>query len=239
MARMQDNTNNVTDQQDKEEFHQQKSWGDWAEIIARWVVDLFAIPISFLTAIFAQFLERHGAGAQILGSLAFWIGTLLSTDGIWQTMFQGTPIFPWFESSWMGWTGLLALPFNPLFWISLAISYLIQVQESKTLRSKPPEEAKKDFEEAQQYTLPQKPKNTIDLARALWGDYKRAGMRERSSGGLIALFFWLFDLVSTFVGRNPFAFRNPGTILACFAYNIFTMGAGEIGYSIRKQTNKK
>jgi hypothetical protein len=55
-----------------------------ADIIARWVVDLIAIPISFITAIFAQFAERNGAGAKILGSLAFWIGTLLSTDSIWQ-----------------------------------------------------------------------------------------------------------------------------------------------------------
>ena len=235
------NTNNSkdTDQPDEPKFHEQKSWSDWADIIARWVVDLFAIPISFVTAIFAQFASRNGAGAKILGSIAFWIGTLLSTDGIWQMMFQGTPLFPWFERNWIGWIGWLTLPFNLLFWISLAISYLVQTQEAKTLRSKPPAEAKKEFENAQQYTLPQKPKNTIDLARALWGDYKRAGMRERNSGGLTALFFWGFDLVSTFVGRNPFRYTNPGMILACYAYNIFTMAAGEIGYSIRKQASSK
>jgi hypothetical protein len=233
------NENNGTEQQEKEGFYQHKSWSDWADIIARWVVDLFAIPISFVTAIFAQFAERNGAGAKILGSIAFWIGTLLSTDGIWQMMFQGVPLFPWFESSWIGWTGWLTLPFNLLFWIALAISYLIQTQEAKTLRSKPPAEAKKEFDEAQQYTLPQKPKNTIDLARALWGDYKKSGMRERNTGGLTALFFWGFDLVSTFVGRNPFRYTNPGMVLACFAYNIFTMAAGEIGYSIRKQATKK
>jgi hypothetical protein len=231
--------NKETEQSDEQKLHEHKSWSDWADIIARWVVDLFAIFISFVTAIFAQFAERNGAGAKILGSIAFWIGTLLSTDGIWQMMFQGTPLFPWFERNWIGWIGWLTLPFNLLFWISLAISYLVQTQEAKTLRSKPPAEAKKDFEDAQQYTLPQKPKNTIDLARALWSDYKRAGMRERNSGGLTALFFWLFDLVSTFVGRNPFRYTNPGMVLACFAYNIFTMAAGEIGYSIRKQASSQ
>jgi hypothetical protein len=235
----QTNENNGIEQPDEQKVYEHKSWSDWADIIARWVVDFFAIPISFVTAIFAQFAERNGAGAKILGSIAFWIGTLLSTDSIWQMMFQGVPLFPWFEGSWIGWTGWLTLPFNLLFWISLAISYLIQVQEAKTLRSKPPAEAKKEFEDAQQYTLPQKPKNTIDLARALWGDYKRAGMRERNSGGLTALFFWGFDLVSTFVGRNPFRYTNPGMILGCLAYNIFTMAAGEIGYSIRKQATKK
>jgi hypothetical protein len=235
----QTNENNEAEQQENNGLYQHKSWSDWADIIARWVVDLFAIPISFVTAIFAQFAERNGAGAKIIGSLAFWIGTLLSTDSIWQMMFQGVPLFPWFETSWIGWRGWLTLPFNLLFWVSLAISYLVQVQEAKTLRSKPPETAKKEFEDAQQYTLPQKPKNTIDLARALWGDYKRAGMRERNSGGLTALFFWGFDLVSTFVGRNPFRYTNPGMILGCLAYNIFTMAAGEIGYSIRKQATKK
>ncbi len=231
--------NNGTEQQEDNGFYQHKSWSDWAEIIARWLVDLFAIPISFVTAIFAQFAEQNGAGAKILGSIAFWIGTLLSADSIWQTMFQGVPFFPWFESNCIGWTGWLMLPFNLLFWISVAISYLVQVQEGKTLRSKRPAEAKKEFEDAQQYTLPQKPKNTIDVARALWGDYKRAGMRERNSGGLIAAFFWIFDLVSTFIGRNPFRYTNPGMILGCLAYNIFAMAAGEIGYNIRKEANKK
>jgi hypothetical protein len=118
----------------------------------------------------------------------------------------------------------------------LAISALIQTQEAKTLRSKPPAEAKKEFEEAKQYTLPEKPKNTIDLTRALWGQYKRAGMREHNSGGLIALFFWLFDIVTTFVSRWPFRYTNPGLIVACLAYNFGTMMAGEIGYHIWKHS---
>lgn len=233
--------NDVDNTEKKEQLHQHKTWSDWAEIVARWIVDLFAIPVSFISTILAQFLDLNaqGSGAKILGSLALGIGVLLSTDGVWQTMFQGTPIFPWFETRWMGWSGILLLPFNPLFWISLAISCLVTIMEAKTLRSKSPDAAKKDLESAQQFTLPQQPKNTIDLTRALWGDYKRAGMRERSSGGLIALFFWGFDLVSTFVGRNPFAFSNPGVILGCLAYNLFTMAAGEIGYNIRQQTNKK
>jgi hypothetical protein len=70
--------NKETDQSDEPKFHEHKSWSDWADIIARWVVDLFAIPISFITAIFAQFAERNGAGAKILGSIAFWIGTYLA-----------------------------------------------------------------------------------------------------------------------------------------------------------------
>jgi hypothetical protein len=46
--------NKETDQSDEPKFHEHKSWSDWADIAARWVVDLFAIPISFITAILAQ-----------------------------------------------------------------------------------------------------------------------------------------------------------------------------------------
>ncbi len=231
------NSNKATNSDKKEEKeYEHKSWSDYAEIVAGWVVALFAIPASFAAAILAQFVKDKGEGRKILGFLGFAIGTFLSTDGIWQTFFQGTPLFPWWESEWIGWTGWLILPFNPLFWISLAISYLIQTQEAKTLRSKSPAEAKKEFEESKQYTLPEKPKNTIDLARALWGQYKRAGMREYKSGGLIALFFWLLDLVTTFIGRWPWRYSNPGAILACLAYNFGTMFAGEIGYHIWKHS---
>ena len=222
----------------QEQDYQHQTWSDWAEILARWVVDIIAIPASFLAALFAQFLERNGSGRKILGVFGFAIGTLLSTDGIWQTFFQGVPIFPWFETQWIGWTGWLILPFNPLFWLSLAISALIQTQEAKTLRGKPPSEAKKEFEEAKQYTLPEKPKNTIDLTRALWGQYKRSGMRERQSGGLIALFFWVFDIVTTFVSRWPFKYTNPALILACLVYNFGSMMAGEIGYHICKHSKE-
>ncbi len=53
-----------------EKFYEHKSWSDWADIIAHWLVDLLAIPISFITAILAQFAERNGAGAKIIGSIA-------------------------------------------------------------------------------------------------------------------------------------------------------------------------
>jgi len=216
--------------------YQHKTWSDSAEILARWVVDLIAIPISFIAAFLFQFLDRTGSGRKVLGALGFWIGTLLSTDGIWQTFFQGVPMFPWFEANWIGWTGWLILPLNPLFWLSLAISALIQTQEAKTLRGKPPAEAKKEFEDAKQFTLPEKPKNTIDLTRALWGQYKRAGMRERKSGGLLALFFWIFDITTTFASRWPFKYTNPGMIIFCLAYNFGTMIAGETGYHIWKHS---
>lgn len=222
-----------------QKLHQNKDLDDYVKIFAHWAVSLFAIPVSFLFNILAQFLERGGSGTKILGGLGFAIGTLLSTDSVWQTFFGGTPLFPWWESSWIGWQGWLLLPFNIPFWCSLGISALIQVMESKTLRGKTPDEAKQEFDEAQKYKLPEKPAGVIDLSRALWGDYKVAGMKSRTGGGLIAVFFWIFDLVSTFVGRNPFRYTSPVLIVGCFAYNILSMIAGEIGFKIWKETDTK
>lgn len=222
----------------KQPQERQKSVGDYVEIVAQWLVDIISIPVSFVSHILAQFVTPGSSGTKILGALGFFTGTLLSTDGIWQVMFQGTPLFPWFESTWIGWFGWLTLPLNPLFWISLGISALVQIMEARTLRGKHPDQAKGEFEASTQYTLPAKPTGKIDLSRALWGDYKRAGMRERHTGGAIALFFWVFDFVTTFAGRNPFRYTNPGQILACLAYNIITMCAGEIGYTIWKLTRK-
>ena len=213
-----------------------KAGGDYLELLARWIVALISLPVIFVSHIIAQFVTPGTPGYKLVGAIGFWIGTLLSTDSIWQVLFQGKPIFPWFETEWIGWIGWLQLPFNVLFWISFGISALIQVMEARTLRGKDPQQAKHEFEDSKQYTLGTKPTGNIDLTVALWGDYKAAGMKERHTGGAIALFFWVLDLTTTFVGRNPFRYTNPGVILACFAYNVASMMAGEIGYSIWKLT---
>jgi hypothetical protein len=52
----------------------------------------------------------------------------------------------------------------------------------------------------------------------------------------VSQFFWVLDITTTFVGRNPFRYTNPAAILGCFAYNCASMMAGEIGYNIWKLT---
>ncbi|MBH8575791.1 hypothetical protein I8752_22870 [Nostocaceae cyanobacterium CENA369] len=213
-----------------------KAPSDNLELLARWIVALISLPVIFVSHIVAQFVTPGTSGYKLVGAIGFWIGTLLSTDSIWQVLFQGKPLCPWFESEWIGFFGWLQLPFNVLFWISFGISALVQVMEAKTLRGKDPATARNEFEESKQYTLGSKPTGNIDLTVALWGDYKVAGMKQRHAGGAIALFFWVVDLTTTFVGRNPFRYTNPGAIIACFAYNIVSMMAGEIGFSIWKLT---
>ncbi|BBD63281.1 hypothetical protein NIES2109_61310 (plasmid) [Nostoc sp. HK-01] len=206
------------------------------ELLAQWIVTFISFPVIFISHIIAQFVTPGTSGYKLVGAIGFWIGTLLSTDSIWQVLFQGKPLLPWFETEWVGWIGWLQLPFNVLFWISFGISALVQVMEARTLRGKDPATARNEFEESKQYTLGTKPTGNIDLTVALWGDYKRAGLKERYTGGAIALFFWLIDIITTFVGRWPFQYTNPLSIIACFGYNIVAMMAGEIGYSIWKLT---
>jgi len=233
---MTNTTENHQDQEKQQEqkFHEHKTLHDRVKILARWIVEFFAFIPSLLAAIASQFMARHGAGRKFLGAMALVIGTVVSTDSIWQGLFQGTPLFPFFEETWIGWSGWLLLPINPLFWLSVAISWLIMGEEAKTLRGKSPIQAKIEYEQASQHKLPEKPRNGIDLARAAWGDYKRAGMRERKSGGLGALVFWVIDIGTTFFSKNPFRYTDPGQIFLCFLYNLFTLFANEFGYKIWK-----
>ncbi|MBD2451135.1 hypothetical protein H6G76_29195 [Nostoc sp. FACHB-152] len=229
-------TNSRSNQEPSPQSQYRKNGSGILELLAKWIVTFISFPFIFISHIIAQFVTPGTSGYKLVGAIGFWIGTLLSTDSIWQVLFQGKPIFPWFETEWIGWIGWLQLPFNVLFWISFGISALVQVMEAKTLRGKDPQQAKNEFEDSRQYALGSKPSGNIDLTVALWGDYKRAGMRERYAGGLIALFFWLIDIITTFVGRWPFQYTNPLSIIACFGYNIVAMMAGEIGYSIWKLT---
>lgn len=110
------------DSQSNKQEKKPKSLGQHAEILAGWIVDFIAFPVSFVTHIFAQFVTPGSSGTRILGALGFFIGTLLSTDGIWQTMYGGAPIFPWFEDNWIGYIGWIQLPFNLFFWLAFGTS---------------------------------------------------------------------------------------------------------------------
>lgn len=216
---------------DKKE-EQKKPIGHYVETAANMIVDVISIPVSFVANIMGNFMTPGSGGTRILGFFGFCGGVLLSADGVWQTLFRGTPLFPFYESHWVGWFGWLRLPFNLLFWLSITMSALVQVMEARTVRGKAPVQAKAEFEDSLQHDLPSKPTGKIDLSQALWGDYKKSGMRQRSAGGAIALFFWIFDLVTTFASRNPFRYSDPAMIIGCFAYNLVTMCAGEIGFWI-------
>lgn len=126
--------------------------------------------------------------------------------------------------------------FNPFFYLAFLIAVGLQVIEAYALRGKNPDSARRELQDHMVYDLESKPSGKIDLVGELWRDYKVAGMRDRSTAGLISLAIWMFDLVTTFAARNPFAYTEPLTIVTCIMFNIATMLAGEIGFAIWQLT---
>ncbi|MDZ8241469.1 hypothetical protein [Nostoc sp. ChiQUE01b] len=160
---------------------------------------------------------------------------MISADSTWQLIFQGPPVFAWFEPTW-NWLNVPFALFNPFFYLAFMISVGVQVIEAHALRGKNPDSARRELQDHMVYDLETKPSGKIDLVGQLWADYKTAGIRDRSSAGLVVIAVWAFDIVTTFAARNPFEFTAPFMILGCILFNIGTMMAGEIGFAIWRLT---
>jgi len=222
---------------DGKQQHQppKRSIGQIIDTIAKWAVLIVGLPIRAAAAIVAQFVANGGTGRAVVGGLLFMMGSAISADSIWQTVFRQRPVFPWFESGW-SWFNVPAAVFNPFFYLAFLIAVGLQVIEAYALRGKNPDSARRDLQDHMVYDLESKPSGKIDLVSELWKDYKIAGMKDRSTAGLISLAIWTFDLVTTFAARNPFAYTDPSTVLCCILFNIATMMAGEIGFAIWQLT---
>ncbi|NMG10353.1 hypothetical protein DP117_27160 [Brasilonema sp. UFV-L1] len=218
-----------------EEKKQKKSIGQIIDMVAKLVVLVVGLPIRFASAIVAQFVANGGAGRAVVGGVLFLIGSAISADSVWQTMFGQRPLFPWFETGW-SWANVPLTLFNPFFYLAFVVAIGLQVIEAYALRGKNPDTARRELQDHMQYDLESKPSGKIDLVGEIWKDYKKAGLRDRKSEGFITLAIWAFDIVTTFAARNPFQFTNPMMILGCLLFNIGTMLAGEIGFAIWRLT---
>jgi membrane-bound metal-dependent hydrolase YbcI (DUF457 family) len=219
----------------KDKQQQRRSIGQIIDTVVRIVVIVVGLPIRIAAAIVNQFVANGGAGRAVVGGVLFLLGSAISADSIWQTVFQQRPLFPWFETSW-SWVNVPLTVFNPFFYLAFLIAIGLQVIEAYALRGKNPDSARRDLQDHMSYELETKPNGKIDLVGELWKDYKTAGMRDHKSAGFISLAIWVFDLVTTFAARNPFAYTEPLTILGCILFNIGTMLAGEIGFAIWRLT---
>lgn len=76
-----------------------KPLGHYVETAANMIVEVISIPVSFVAHIMGNFLTPGSGGTKILGFIGFCTGVLLSSDGIWQTFFGGTPLFPWYGAA--------------------------------------------------------------------------------------------------------------------------------------------
>uniref|UniRef100_A0A0C1R891 Uncharacterized protein n=1 Tax=Tolypothrix bouteillei VB521301 TaxID=1479485 RepID=A0A0C1R891_9CYAN len=220
---------------DKSKQPPKRSIGQIIDFIAKMIVLVVGMPIRFAAAIVAQFVGNGGVGRAVVGGLLFILGSAISADSIWQTVFQQRPLFPWFEPGW-SWANVPLTVFNPFFYLAFLIAVGLQVIEAYALRGKNPDSARRELLDHLVYDLSAKPSGKIDLVSELWKDYKTAGLRDRNTTGFISLAIWVFDLVTTFAARNPFSYTVPITIILCILFNIGTMLAGEIGFAIWRLT---
>lgn len=232
-AKKESNDNGPTGGQEKKTRF---SIGKIIDNAAKLVVLVIGLPIRAAAAIVAQFVGNGGAGRAVVGGVLFLLGSAISADSVWQTVFQQRPLFPWFEAAW-SWANIPLTLLNPFFYLAFLIAVGLQVIEAYALRGKNPDSARRELDDHMGYDLETKPSGKIDLVGELWKDYKAAGMKDRSTAGFISLAIWTFDLVTTFAARNPFDYTEPLTILSCIMFNVATMLAGEIGFAIWKLTN--
>ena len=219
----------------KENKPPKRTIGQIIDFGAKIIVLVVGLPIRAAAAIVAQFVSNGGVGRSVVGGVLFLGGSAISADSIWQTVFSQRPLFPWFETNW-SWFNVPATVLNPFFYLAFLVAVGLQVIEAYALRGKNPDAARRELQDHLDYELEAKPNGKIDLVGELWKDYKTAGMRDRSSAGFISIAIWVFDLVTTFAARNPFAFTDPLSILGCILFNLGTMLAGEIGFAVWRLT---
>lgn len=73
-----------------------RSIGQIIDFLAKWTVLIVGLPIRVAAAIVAQFVANGGAGRAVVGGLLFMLGSAISADSIWQTVFRQRALFPWF-----------------------------------------------------------------------------------------------------------------------------------------------
>jgi hypothetical protein len=212
-----------------------RSIGEVIDFCAKTIVLVVGLPIRFAASIVNQFVANGGAGRAVVGGILFIGGSVISADSVWQLVFQGQPVTPWFEQNW-NWLNVPAAAFNPFFYLAFMIAVGLQVVEAHALRGKNPDSARRELQDHMVYDLETKPNGKIDLVGDLWRDYKTAGVRDRSSAGFVTIAVWVFDLVTTFAARNPFQYTDPLMILGCILFNVGTMLAGEMGFAIWRMT---
>ena len=218
----------------------QKESNDFYDIIGKIIdmgVKIVGVVPYTIARILDNFIDNEKGGIKVLGAALLVGGVVLSSDGFFQA-FGGKPLFPWYESEWIG-IGWLWVWTKVNFWAAVVVSLAVQWIESQAIRGKDPDKAKADYDSIKHHTVPEKNKNAIDLVEARRKEYKRSGMSERSVLGLFILLVFVMDFAATFiVGRNPWG-QPPTVFLGIVIYNTCTMLAGETGFALWRKANGK
>ena len=217
-----------------------KKGNDFYDIIGRIVdmgVKIVGVVPYTVARILDNFIDNEKGGIKVLAAFLLVGGVVMSADGFFQA-FSGKPLFPWYESSWIG-TGWLTVWTKVNFWAAIVVSLGVQWIESQAIRGRDLGEAKRAYESIKHHETPDKNPKAIDLVEARRLEYKRAGMGERSVLGIFILLVFVMDIAATFlVGRNPWG-TEPLVFLGMVIYNTCTMIAGETGFALWRKANGK
>ena len=132
---------NSTGNSDSKPKDKKRSLGEIIDFCAKAVVMIVGLPIRAAAAIVNQFVANGGAGRALVGGILFIGGSIISADSTWQLIFQGPPVFAWFEPTW-NWLNVPFALFNPFFYLAFMISVGVQVIEAHALRGKNPDSAR-------------------------------------------------------------------------------------------------
>lgn len=217
-----------------------KERNDFYDIIGK-IIDMGVkivgvIPYT-IARILDNFIDNEKGGIKVLGAFLLVGGVILSSDGFFQA-FGGKPLFPWYESEWIG-IGWLWVWTKINFWAAVVVSLAVQWIEAQAIRGKSLNDAKMSYDSIKHHKTPDKDPKAVDLVEARRQEYKRAGMNERSVLGLFIILVFIMDFAATFiVGRNPWG-QPPTVFLGILIYNTCTMLAGEVGFALWNRANRK
>jgi energy-coupling factor transporter transmembrane protein EcfT len=217
-----------------------KERNDFYDVIGRIIdlgVKIIGLVIYIPARILENFVDQNKAGIKILAAALFMVGIAMSSDSFFQA-FGGKPLFPFWEDDWIG-IGWLWVWTKFNFIAAVVVALGVMWIESQAIRGKSLGEAKLDYDSIKHHTVPEKNPKSVDLVEAKRKDYKRAGMGERSILGLFILVVVIADILATFVmSRNPWG-QPPLVFVAMSLYNFVALVAGEAGYVLWRQTDRK
>ncbi len=217
-----------------------KERNDFYDIVGRIIdkcVKVVGLVIYIPARILENFVDQNKAGIKVLAAGLFMVGIAMSSDSFFQA-FGGKPLFPFWEDTWIG-MGWWLVWTKANFWAAVIVALGVMYIESQAIRGKSLGEAKLDYDSIKHHTVPEKNPKSVDLVEAKRKDYKCAGMAERSILGLFILVVVIADILATFVmSRNPWG-QPPLIFVAMSLYNFVALVAGEAGYVLWRQTERK
>jgi hypothetical protein len=168
--------------------------------VINWAFTISSIPFKVLGFVLEELLTPGSKINIAVASMIFTYLVFLSIDSYWQGIFKNAPLFPWFETTrTVNW--FPRVDFFP-FSINWGIFSNWEIYATIVLGS------------------------VVQLFQSACLRGEKFVLSKKTVG-FVAMGLWGFDFVITFISRNPWQFQDPQQIMACFAFNIFTIFCAE------------